>query len=118
MRHKIVLFLFLSAVMTGVCLQDNPSYAGQEQMLSTPDDKIQYAIGVEIARNFKSQGMELDLDLVMKGMHDALSGGGLLVSEKELRGILISIQSEIRRKRAISKKLPDAGNKSNQESGR
>ena len=48
--------------------------------------------------------MEINIDLVMKGMMDGLSNKKLMVSENELRGILISVQSDIRRKRSFPKK--------------
>lgn len=102
MPHVSVLSPFLLA-LTGICLIAAPSRGEERQPFTFPGDKIQYAIGVEIARNFKNQGLELNLDLVMKGMRDGLSGEKLLVSEKELRSILISVQSDIRRKQSLVK---------------
>ncbi|WP_168206039.1 FKBP-type peptidyl-prolyl cis-trans isomerase N-terminal domain-containing protein [Geobacter sp. FeAm09] len=80
-----------------------PAHGEDRHQLNSPGDKIQYAIGVEVARNFKNQGLDLDLEMVAKGMRDGLSGGELLVSEKELRSILISVQSDIRRRQSLVK---------------
>ena len=101
MRPATILLQFLSFL---ICLLGNQAYAGQDQAFKSPGDKIQYAIGVEVARNFKNNGMEINIDLVMKGMMDGLSNKKLMVSENELRGILISVQSDIRRKRSFPKK--------------
>ncbi|WP_191965601.1 FKBP-type peptidyl-prolyl cis-trans isomerase N-terminal domain-containing protein [Oryzomonas sagensis] len=103
MPHASFLPPFLLA-LTGICLIAAPSRGEERQRFNSPGDKIQYAIGVEVARNFKNQGLELNLDLVTKGMRDALSGEKLLVSEKELRSILISVQSDIRRKQSLARR--------------
>ncbi|GFE60418.1 FKBP-type peptidyl-prolyl cis-trans isomerase N-terminal domain-containing protein [Geobacter sp. AOG2] len=103
MQRVTFIPLYLLA-LTGICLIATPSRGEDKQPFKSSNDKIQYAIGVEVARNFKNQGMILDLDMVIKGMRDGLSGGQLLVSEKELRGILISVQSDIRRKQSLSKR--------------
>ncbi|WP_188055336.1 FKBP-type peptidyl-prolyl cis-trans isomerase N-terminal domain-containing protein [Oryzomonas rubra] len=102
MPHTSILSPFL-LILTGICLIAAPSHGEERQQLNSSGDKIQYAIGVEVARNFKNQGLELNLDLVTKGMRDVLSGEKLLVSEKELRSILISVQSDIRRKQSLAR---------------
>lgn len=107
MRQTKLLSLSLLSLM-GICLVAPLSHAGDEQPLTSASDKTQYAIGVEVARNFKNQGLKLDPEMVMKGIRDGLSGGKLLLSEKELRNILISIQSDIRRKQSMAKRK-DAG---------
>lgn len=108
---KIKLKLMLIA---GLCLLFSQAGAEELPAFRSPKDKINYAIGAEIARNYKNQGMELDTDMVMKGMRDAISGGKLLISEKELRGILISVQSDIRRKQSLSKKTETADSRKNE----
>ena len=100
MPYAASLCLFL---LTCLCLFGNLSYADQDRAITSPEDKIQYAIGVEVARNFRNQGMDMDIDLVLWGMRDGLSGEKLLFSESELRNIIISVQSDIRRKRSLPK---------------
>ena len=53
-------------------------------LLKTEKDQVNYAIGVAIIGNFKKQGMDIDLPLVMKGMQDASSGEKLLLTNAEL----------------------------------
>ena len=78
--------------------------AGAEglQTFRSPMDKVNYGIGVEVIRNYKNQGMEIDLDTVIKGMKDGLSGH-IAIPEKELRRIMTDFQTELRQKRAKSK---------------
>ncbi len=72
--------------------------AEETLVLKTLKEKVSYGIGVDMARNFKRQGIELDVDLVIKGLKDGLSGEKLLVPEEELRTILLAFQHELRRR--------------------
>jgi FKBP-type peptidyl-prolyl cis-trans isomerase FklB len=66
----------------------------------TQEDKSSYAIGVDLARNLKRQGMEVELDLMIRGLQDGLSGEKLLISEKEFRQLLVDVQAVAMRKQA------------------
>jgi len=68
--------------------------------LKTEDDKASYAVGVDLARTLKRQGMEVELDRLVRGLQDGLSGEKLLIPEKEFRQVLINVQTVVRRKQA------------------
>lgn len=70
----------------------------------TDQDKINYGIGVQIARNFKSQGVEINPDMVMRGLKDAVSGEKLLIPEKELRKMMMAFQNELRERQAAARR--------------
>ena len=92
-------------IMTGCAIaQDSPT-------LKTQQDKINYGIGVGVARNFKNQGLNVDLDLVIRGMRDTLSGGTLLMTEEELAKIMYSFQQEMQQKQAEARKVAAENNK-------
>ena len=69
--------------------------------LTTPEAKSSYAVGVDLARNLKRQGMEVELDLVLRGLQDGLSGEKLLIPEKEFRQVLVNVETVARRKQAL-----------------
>jgi len=73
--------------------------------LKTEQDKVNYGIGVSVARNFKQQGMEVDINLVVKGMKDELTGKKVLLSDDELRKTMTAYQQEIRRKQIQERKV-------------
>jgi FKBP-type peptidyl-prolyl cis-trans isomerase len=79
--------------------------------LQTQKDKINYGIGVSVLRNFKQQGIEPDLEFVIKGMRDAQAGGKLLMTEEELRTTLDAYQSELKQKHAQAMKTAAVENK-------
>lgn len=85
--------------------------AEETPLLKTQKDKINYGIGVSVLRNFKQQGIEVDLDVLIKGMRDAQAGGKLLMTDEELRNTLDAYQAELRQKQAQAMKVAADGNK-------
>lgn len=73
--------------------------------LKTEQDKVNYGIGVSVAKNFKQQGVEVDVNMMIKGMKDELSGKKLLMSEDELRKTMTTYQQELRRKQMQERKV-------------
>jgi FKBP-type peptidyl-prolyl cis-trans isomerase len=86
--------------LTALALAVAHAVAQPAPALKTPDDKSSYALGVDLARNFKRQGMEVELDLVIRGLQDGYSGEKLLIPEKEFREVLVNVQTVARRKQA------------------
>jgi FKBP-type peptidyl-prolyl cis-trans isomerase len=78
--------------------------AEEAQVLKTDRDRASYAIGVEVARNFQKQGMDVDLDLMMRGLKDGLSRGSLLMPEKELRALFNNVQGDARKKMVLNRR--------------
>jgi len=75
-------------------------YAEEKQPLKTQKDKISYGIGMDMIKNFKQQGLEVDLDVVIRGMRDKSAGGKLLLSEEESRKILSDYNRDLKAKQA------------------
>lgn len=95
----------------GVLLLAVPAGAGEAPALKTQKEKISYGIGVDMAKNFKLQGIEFDADILIKGFQDQSSGGKLLMTDEEIRATLNAYQSEIMRKRAQARKAAADENK-------
>jgi FKBP-type peptidyl-prolyl cis-trans isomerase FklB len=95
----------------GVMLLAAQVSAGEQPVLKTDQDKVSYGIGVDVGRNFKRQGIEVDLDLLLKGMKDGLSEEKLLIPEGELRKIMNTFQSELRQKQVQAMRIAAVENK-------
>lgn len=68
---------------------------------STSDkEKTSYAVGVDLIRNFKRQGMDADLAAVIKGMQDESAGKKLQMSEPQIKTTLKNYQLELKNKQA------------------
>src|SRR4051794_29786012 len=57
-------------------------------------DRISYALGVNFGQNLKNQGVEANLDLVRKGIDDAL-GGKSQLSDVQLRETFNELRTEV-----------------------
>jgi UDP-GlcNAc:undecaprenyl-phosphate/decaprenyl-phosphate GlcNAc-1-phosphate transferase len=78
-----------------------PTHADEGPALQTQKEKISYGIGVSAGKNFQQQGIEVDLDMMIKGLRDAFAGGKLLIPEEELRVILNAYQEELKQKQNL-----------------
>lgn len=87
-----------------------PVCAGQEPNLEPAANRTSYAIGVDMARNFKKQGIDVDPELILRGMKDGYAGT-VLISDKDLRRTMNSFQGEVRQKMAQNRRLAADDNK-------
>jgi len=72
--------------------------AADTPTLENQKDKISYSIGVDIGNNLKKQSIDVDADLLARGVKDSVAGGETLLSPEEVRETLISLQKELREK--------------------
>jgi FKBP-type peptidyl-prolyl cis-trans isomerase FklB len=90
----------LTAVLGTILMMAAPVVAGEQPALKTEKDRVNYSIGVNFIGNIKHQGVEIDLDLVMKGMQDAYSGEKLLLSDEDIRIGIDTYQRAVKQKHA------------------
>ncbi len=77
----------------------------------TQKEKVSYAIGMEMGKGVKSQGIEVDPSIVQQGLKDALSDAKPQMSEEELRQVISALQQEIRQKQMQIQEAAAAENK-------
>jgi FKBP-type peptidyl-prolyl cis-trans isomerase FklB len=82
-------------VFLGATLLVADMSAAEPMELKTQKDRVNYGIGVTVVRNYKQQGIDIDLDILIQGMKDALSGSKLKMSEDELRVTMTSLQTQL-----------------------
>ena len=92
-------------IITGVLFLASQVCAEESLVLKTQRDKVNYGIGVNIINNIKKQGVEIDLDIVMRGMKDASSGGELLLKDDELNQAILQYQRAVRQKQGTKAKI-------------
>ena len=88
--------------LAGVILATSQAWAEDKLELKTDKDKLSYSIGVSVGKNFKRDGTEVDLDLMIKGFKAGLAGDKSLMSDREIQQIMGSYQTELR-KQAIAR---------------
>jgi FKBP-type peptidyl-prolyl cis-trans isomerase FklB len=81
--------------------------------LALQKDKFSYALGMNVGTNLganlKKQGMTVNVDLIARGLKDALAGGKTLITEDEARAVLMAVQAEFQQQqRERTKQLGEA----------
>ena len=66
--------------------------------LKTEKDKISYAIGLNIGRSLHKDSVDVDPAIFMRGLKDALAGGKILLTDEEMKTVMIGLQAELRKK--------------------
>jgi FKBP-type peptidyl-prolyl cis-trans isomerase len=78
---------------------------------SSRKDALSYAIGVSTARNLMNDGVEINPDVVLQGMQDAVDNKRTKLSEQEIRSVMSGLVGEMRQKMAANRVEAEAGNK-------
>jgi FKBP-type peptidyl-prolyl cis-trans isomerase FklB len=77
----------------------------------TEKEKASYAIGVNLGKNMKLQGLDISSDVLIQGIRDELSGHPLALTDKEMEGALEKFQKEMMAKSEAKKKIDSDNNK-------
>ena len=85
---KWILFLIVGLLAVQASAEEPP-------LLKTQNDKLNYATGVDIAKDLKERGIEVDVDLMTKGLNDMLSGQKLSVTKEDLRAVMTAFHVEL-----------------------
>ena len=69
-----------------------------EIVLKTQKEKLSYSIGLDIAKSLKTQKLDIDSNLILKGLTDGLSGKKPLLTEDEVKQVFATMQQEMQTK--------------------
>jgi len=106
---------FLAFVLS-IIFAAGAAYAADDAVLKTQREKVSYGIGMDIGAGLKKQSIDVDTDLLMKGLKDAYSGGKQLMTEQELRESMTLFRNEMMTKQmAQLKELSDKNKKEGED---
>ena len=94
MKLKIVITLVVLFLASQVNAQEN-------LVLKSQKDKMSYIIGMDIGNNLKTQSIDVEPNILAKGVKDALTGGKPLLTEQEIRETMTAFQNEMRVKQEV-----------------
>jgi FKBP-type peptidyl-prolyl cis-trans isomerase FklB len=72
--------------------------AGTPLVLKTEKDKTSYAIGMNIGKSMNKNSVDIDPNMVARGIKDALAGGKTLLTDDEAKTVMAAFQTEMRKK--------------------
>jgi FKBP-type peptidyl-prolyl cis-trans isomerase FklB len=87
--------------------------AKAHQGLTTDKEKQSYAIGMNLGENLKSQSVDIDPNLLLKGMKDSMAGGKTLLTQDEEHATLMALQNGLRK--TMMDKMQKVGEKNKTE---
>lgn len=103
MKFKLIIVL-------GILLLASHLNAQEAPVLKDQRDKVSYIIGMDIGMNLKKQAIDIDPNILAKGVKDTLSGGKPLLTEKEIKETMAAFQKEMMAKQAeVAKKNKSEG---------
>jgi len=70
-------------------------YAEENLVLKNQKDKVSYSIGIAMGKNFKMQFIDIDPDILVKGIKDAFTGGKTLLTDQEMNETMAAYQKEL-----------------------
>jgi FKBP-type peptidyl-prolyl cis-trans isomerase FkpA len=118
MKGMTIAALAAGFLAANLCAADPAPKGTDKAELTSSKQKISYAIGVNIGKNMKQQNVELDFDVIAKGMKDGAAGTSAF-NEQEMTEVMNNFKKEMETKMAEvgtkSKKQGEdflAGNKS------
>lgn len=66
--------------------------------LTTPKQKVSYALGMGLGKNLKRDSVEIDPAIILRGLKDALAGNKLLLTDDEAKAAIVELNNELRAK--------------------
>lgn len=108
MKHPWIVALGLACAAAPALAEDAPALTSQK-------DKVSYSLGMDLGTNLKRQQIEVDADLLAKGLKDALGDGKTLLTADEVRSTLMALQAELRQKQQEAAKQAAEKNKKDGE---
>jgi FKBP-type peptidyl-prolyl cis-trans isomerase FklB len=91
MKAKWFAFFALACLALPAVAQNAPNAAAP----STKKDKDSYSIGVQFAALLKRQGVDVNADVLAKGLKDALAGTKLAMTDQEISATLDALAQEV-----------------------
>lgn len=90
MNTKTTVIVFLLGLVAATAVR------GEEaKTFKTEKEKISYAIGMSYGTGFKRMDVDADYDWLLRGIKDARAGDTTLLSEQEMREVLMKYQQEL-----------------------
>ena len=72
--------------------------AAEESPFKSTKEKASYALGMNIGKQLRQNGADIDYDIYLKALKEAASGGKTLLTDEQVRETLMAWQTELRTK--------------------
>jgi FKBP-type peptidyl-prolyl cis-trans isomerase FklB len=90
--------------------------AEEKVELKTQKDKASYAIGLDMGNSLKKNEIDVNPDILFRGIKDAMSGGKPLLTEQEIKDVITALQKDLQAKQQEKMRVLAEKNKKEGES--
>ena len=109
MKRRLAMAMCAAVALSGA------AFAADAPELKGDKEKLSYSIGMDIGGNLKKQSVEVDPDLLAKGVKDGYGGGKTLLTEDEARQAITTFQKALMAKKAETMRILAEKNKAEGE---
>ncbi len=85
-------------VVLGILFLASQVNAQEKLVLKNQKEKVSYIIGMDIGGNLKRQSIDIDPNILARGVQDALSGEKPLLSKEEIQETMVAFQKDMMEK--------------------
>ncbi|MEP6685834.1 MAG: FKBP-type peptidyl-prolyl cis-trans isomerase [Verrucomicrobiota bacterium] len=96
MKRSLIVLATVALALTG--------FAQDKTQLKDTKDKVSYSIGLDIGRTFNKQKMDINLEVLQKGLKDGVSGAKALLTEDEVKQTMTAYSKEMQEKQTNANK--------------
>jgi FKBP-type peptidyl-prolyl cis-trans isomerase FklB len=96
-----------------LCLGIAGGHAQDAKALKNEHEQRSYALGVNHAQSLRKHAIEVDAEVFSRGLKDGLGGGKTLLTQQQVRAIVVALQGTLR-----EKQVARAGEKNRQDGDR
>ena len=84
--------------------------------LTTEKDKVSYAIGMNIGQSMKRDSLDIDPNILLRGMKDAMAGGQMLMTDEEVKVVMTDLRTEMtKKKEAEAQRISETNKQAGQQ---
>jgi FKBP-type peptidyl-prolyl cis-trans isomerase FklB len=109
MKRRIAMAMCAAVALSGA------AFAADAPELKTDKEKLSYSIGMDIGGNLKRGSIEVDPDLLAKGLKDSYGGGKTILTEDQARQAIADFQKTLMAKQAETMQKLSEKNKADGE---
>ncbi|MGA2904856.1 MAG: FKBP-type peptidyl-prolyl cis-trans isomerase [Candidatus Korobacteraceae bacterium] len=95
--------------------QQAPATSAGDAALPTQKDKVSYAVGMNIGHGLHRDGIDIDPNVLLRGLKDAMAGGATLMTDEQASAMITELQNQLRQKAEAQRQQAGASNKKDGE---
>ncbi len=88
--------------------------ADDRSPFNSAKEKQSYALGINTAKQLRSRAIDVDVDLFTQAFKDSIAGGNLLLTDQDVRAVIINLRLEQKKKHLALKQQKRTAGKPNE----